>query len=156
MLDRFSRNETAQALRHFASGQITNDDMEWRIPGSSDRSVSAIHGYAWLLFDDLNEHKAKGKHVLDKANKQTVARCVLFLRSEETYTYPPFTFLKELDFKTFAKALLNIFTFGMFLKLLPEYDDFENHGDTSVWPFENKEQLERVVLESSLKNKALL
>jgi hypothetical protein len=149
MIDRTPRKQMANAIRGFATGRITNDEMESRYPQSNDPVIFAIEGYAWTLFDDLKVHRARGRHKLSKSEKKTIARCILFLKSDEQYEYPHFNPYGAtlLDGATLLAPFLfafNVFTLGLFHKSNQRNDPIEEAGDTSVWPFVSRKQLGRV------------
>lgn len=61
MIHRDSRNRLAEALRHYVSGRITNDELDdvevdWR-----DRGAVAVKQMAWQLYDDLRTHYVEGE-----------------------------------------------------------------------------------------------
>lgn len=66
MVDRESRNRLAGALRHYVSGQITNDELDAVVVDWRDRGAVAVSQMAWYLYDDCYTHKAKGSHYLHK------------------------------------------------------------------------------------------
>jgi len=79
----------AEALRHLASGTITNIEFEnWVSDGPEDRAVREIDSFAWMFYDDFTEHKLRGRHRLSKFQRQVFARCVIFLRTDLEYEYP--------------------------------------------------------------------
>ena len=50
MIDRVARKQTAQAIRHFATGQITNKDFIKRYPTSGkDPAIWALDDTVWCL-----------------------------------------------------------------------------------------------------------
>jgi hypothetical protein len=56
VIHRDSRDRLAEALRRYASGHISNDELDevevdWR-----DRGAVAVKGMAWRLYDDTREH----------------------------------------------------------------------------------------------------
>jgi hypothetical protein len=62
-IDRAAGTTLAGAVRHFGSGQITNDEFESRIPLTTEANLHDIfmHG-VWPLYDDLHEHKLSGNY----------------------------------------------------------------------------------------------
>jgi len=85
MISRDSRNNLALALRQYASRIATNDDLDSVTVDRRDRGAVAIKDAAWFLYDDLYTHKATGRNTLDSEQKNGIARCVLFLHSDEEY-----------------------------------------------------------------------
>jgi len=66
MIHRESRDELALALRRYVSGQIHNDQLadvgvDWR-----DRGAVYVYDMAWQLYNDMEQHYAKGKYSLDE------------------------------------------------------------------------------------------
>jgi len=50
------------------------------------------HGKAWQLYDDMFRHRADGPHALAKDDRRSVARWVLFLRTDIEYSWPNYDF----------------------------------------------------------------
>jgi len=49
MIDRIARRQAAELLRHFAAGQITNDQFEDQFPKvSGDAAVGTMGSQAWF------------------------------------------------------------------------------------------------------------
>ena len=90
MVDREARDTTAEALRHFASGQITNFDFEDRFPESKDPVIFAIESSIWFYHCDLKEHKMAGDWELPNEMKKHIHRWIMFLHSDEEYQWPQF------------------------------------------------------------------
>src|SRR5690242_5306894 len=106
MIDAPSRRNLAEALRHLASGQISNDEYEERTAfQSSDRAVPEIWSAAWTLYSDLRTHRSTGKDALTGESKEAVARCILFLHSDLSWEWPPTRI-------SLVTLLCNIGTFG--------------------------------------------
>ena len=130
MVDRQARNQLAEALRALASGLITNDKFEDRVPrGSKDPAVWSIFtDGAWLLYSDLKEYRLKGKNALSPEVKHHIARWVLFLRTDKPYEWPRFS-----RFQTFVFLLLGLATLGLSTRLFRKR--YSKRGDIEVWPF---------------------
>ena len=84
-----ARAQLAEAMRQLASGLITNDEFERRVPkpDSDDPTVLELYRFAWGFYDDLYPHRMRGRHRLSKLQRRVFARCVLFLRSGLPYEY---------------------------------------------------------------------
>lgn len=142
MIDPESRSKLAQALRHYASGLITNwqlDDVEGK---RDDAGVEAIKGMAWLYYDDNHKHFASGKHALTREEKREFCRWILFLHSGLEYKWPDFNFYSGGE-----DPILNFLTFGKYnrhqnRKMEEEWAAFAACGDFSVWPFSTKEEFD--------------
>ena len=140
MIHRESRDRLAETLRHYVSGQITNDDLDdvsvdWR-----DRGAIAVHQMAWRLYDDNSQHKATGKHYLDRKARRQIARWILFLHSDQEYYWPEYSFIQIINWP------LNVLTFGWWERMKKrKWDQFLEAGDFDVWPFCRKEELQKAI-----------
>ena len=56
MIDRDSRNRLAEAFRQYASGRITNDDLDAVAVDWRDKGAAAVKLQAWSLYSDLKKH----------------------------------------------------------------------------------------------------
>jgi hypothetical protein len=127
-VDRQSRHRYAELLRHFAAGQLTNDQYEdatEHLMRSEDLALRELWWTMWSTYDDLREHRLTGEYKLPPEGRATVARMVLFLHSDLPYEWPvPWRFLG---------MLLNVCTLGLwgFLSRRQGNDDIV----WSVWPF---------------------
>ena len=145
MIDRDSRDRLAEALRHYVSGQITNDDLydveiDWR-----DRGAKAVWAMAWGLYDDNYQHKATGPHYLGKNARREITRWIAFLYSDEEYTWPEYNLIRIVNWP------LNLLTFGWWERMKESrWKQFLEAGDTEVWPFCKKQDLERISREPRL------
>jgi len=130
MIHRQSRNNLSQALRQYASGRITNDDLEaievdWR-----DRGAVAVQEVAWFLYDDTHQHTATGKYSLDATQRREIAKYVVFLHTNHEFIWPEYSFINPVGF------LLNIFTFGWWRKKQRyRWQQYSEAGDIDAWPF---------------------
>src|SRR6476646_6420505 len=88
MIDREARDQLAEQLRRLIGGLITNDEFEIRIRHSADRAVHEIYLEAWGTYDDLHEHKLQGKYKLTPEAKEFMARCILFLKTDQPWPWP--------------------------------------------------------------------
>ncbi|TLY21350.1 MAG: hypothetical protein E6K64_11985 [Nitrospirae bacterium] len=128
MIDREARNKLTELLRRLVSGQITNYQFGDSFPlNTRDEACWAVRDQAWMLYDDLSEHRLVGRNAVSKPNKRIVARSILFLYSDLEYEWPvhPCVGLKRL--------IAAIFTFG----ILPRHFDrkWQAAGEFHVWPF---------------------
>lgn len=82
------RHEYALLLRRFMAGRMTTDSYEsayCRIASTHepDAAAQSIFDVAWHLYSDLLPHRMTGRHRPDRETRRLVARCILFLRSQE-------------------------------------------------------------------------
>ncbi len=127
MIDRVSRDKTAELLRHFISGQLTNFDFEEEMSSSKDAVISEIYDSIWLFYDDFTKHKMKDDWALPKETKTLMARWIMFLYTNEEYKWPKFRFagIRPLQHNWISRLLKK-----------PEKErKFMECGEYSVWPF---------------------
>jgi hypothetical protein len=132
----------AMGIRRLASARITNLEFEDQLPAevwsSRDAGVQAIRWAAWMLYDDLREHRLDGLHALGRLGRRQVARWILFLKSEEEYRWP--------QLPLWLRLLLlpaNLLTFNFIGRALRRWLD--RGGDTEVWPFMRRSDLMRAI-----------
>jgi hypothetical protein len=131
MIDPRSRTVLARCLRHLAAGVITTDEFERRVPhNSTDRAVEAIAKAAWFLYDDLREYRLRGRHRLPKSERESVARCILFLASELPYEWPV---ERASITRGVAHLLGNILTFGVLARR--RVRSWRRLPNSDLWPF---------------------
>jgi len=135
VIDRHARDKLALALRRYAAKRITNDELEdavgWR---SEDRGVTAVQDMAGQLYDDMFSHRADGPHALAKDNRRSVARWVLFLRTDLEYSWPNYDFRQSGT--SLDRFLADLFTAGRWSKKKHrDWESFLGVGDFEVWPF---------------------
>ena len=140
MIHRESRNILAEALRHYVSGQITNDDLDCVDVDWRDRGAVVVKEMAWQLYDDNYTHKARGNHNLDRKARKEIARWIAFLYSDTEYIWPEYSFIQIINWP------LNLITFGRWEKMKRrKWEQFLEAGDFDVWPFCRREELEAVL-----------
>lgn len=92
-VDREVRNRLALALRRLATGRMLNYDFDDRYyarwKSSPDLAVSEIAKFAWGLYSSDRACLLKGRYALSPEQKGTVARAILFLRTDHEYQWPP-------------------------------------------------------------------
>ena len=139
MIHRESRDRLAQALRQYVSGRLTNDDLEsveidWR-----DRGAIAVSQMAWGLYDDMSQHRATGKHYIERKHRSEIARWIAFLYSDDEYLWPEYSFIQIVNWP------MNLITLGWWEKMKRRrWEQYLEAGDFSVWPFCSKQELARV------------
>ena len=139
MVDRKVRDKFAELLRHFVSGQITNNAFEDQIPFSSkDLSIFEIWWLAaWPLYDDFDEHTLTEEYSVSHEERREIAKCVLFLKTDQEYQWPRHSTLKQ-----FLGDLRYLVSFGR----VPVYSRKElldaAAGNLEAWPFMRLKDLE--------------
>lgn len=155
MVDIDRRKKLAFHLRQLAVGLTTNDDFEnavieeitdgW-LPEQYYRSKTATNDdpiiipmleLCWGLYDDTRRHKLIGSSKLSPEALKVIARCILFLRSNQEYKWPYFNVKPNFSLIDFLLAIL---TFGYNLKSIRDdqeqfYLEWQDLGDFDVWPF---------------------
>ena len=135
MIHRASRRRLALALRRYAAGHTTNNDLDsvdvdWR-----DRGAVAIAGMAWRLYDDSFTHRAVGRHALNRELRRTVARWVVFLHSDEEYLWPEYNFVEV------SSGMGSILTLGWWGRhKARRWQEFTEAGQFEHWPFISRDQ----------------
>ena len=102
-----------------------------------DPAIRAVWSRAWFLYDDLREHRFRGKLRLPLEARREMARWVAFLKSDAEYQWPIKGFL------SLSGCLLRILTLGLvgyFVR--SKYQDI---GDWSIWPFWTRQQMSQAL-----------
>ncbi|TWU27829.1 hypothetical protein [Bythopirellula polymerisocia] len=95
MIDRSQRDKLSQDLRRLVTGRMSNDDFDdvyyEEYESSYDVAVREIGGFGYGLYssDVLFPYRLKGRHRVSVDVRQMACRCVLFLRSDREYKWPP-------------------------------------------------------------------
>ncbi|MCK4871635.1 MAG: hypothetical protein KAS72_02810 [Phycisphaerales bacterium] len=145
MIHRESRDKLAEALRHYVSGQITNDDLDDIELDTRDRGAVAVQGMAWHLYDDLEQHKATGRHAISRDGRREISRWIAFLYSDQEYIWPEYSFIQ------IANWPMNFITFGWWEKMKrKKWEQFLEAGNFEAWPFCSKDELQRIVKKPKL------
>lgn len=136
MIDRRARNILAEEVRHFVAGLTDNFTFDDRVFNftTKDTGVSNIRHEMWLIYDDFSRHKLKGKWSLTIQDKAVAARCILFLKTNLEYRWPP----KQSLFQSFVRLL----TFGLTSNFFEK--KWKASGSWEVWPFFTLEEFEAV------------
>jgi hypothetical protein len=138
MIDRFARNQAAEAIRHFATGQITNWQFIKQYPTSrKDPAIWALDDTVWCLYDDFRTHTLIGKDALTKEGKKEVARWLTFLYSDEEYLWPR---IGRPGLRRDPEPWLLSWLFGFGPG---RWKRFKASGDYDVWPFIKREDFDR-------------
>jgi hypothetical protein len=137
MIDRNSRDKLALALRRYAAKRITNDELEDAVDHSQDRGIAAIQDMAWRLYSDMFCHRADGPYTLNKGTRRTMARWIIFLRTDYEYSWPDYDFRQPEN--SLDQFVRDFFTAGHSSKKKRQrWQDFVGAGDFEVWPFLHK------------------
>lgn len=140
MIDRPSRDRLAEALRHYVSGQITNDDLDAVAVDWRDRGEVAVHQMAWGLYTDTYQHRATDAHAIPPEIRRDIARWIAFLYSDREYVWPEYSFLQIIN------VPMNILTFGWWERIKKrKWEQFVEAGDIRVWPFCSKDELKAIL-----------
>lgn len=164
MVDRERRKKLALHLRHFSVGLITNDEFEEAIMDevsngsylhhyyqteeakNTDPIILTMLEYCWLLYDDTKNHKLTRSYKLSDKDLKIIARCILFLHSENEYEWPYFDLINPSIKASFKESLLSFLTFGIYQtkkdEQLPSYEEWKKLGHYDVWPFFKKTDYE--------------
>lgn len=133
MIDRTSRDQLAELLRHLAAGQISSGEFHDRRPRSNDLAVREVIEQAWLLCRDLPEQKVSGRKKVPRDSRGEVSRWILFLETDREYEWPALSsWARVLGF------IPSVITFGLFWS--PYRFWFKRQGDFRVWPFLDEQQ----------------
>ncbi len=137
MVDRHARDIAADAVRDFMQGSISNKEYERRFPRTKDDPAFwAIYSNLWFCYSDVSEHTLTGKYALNDEGRALVNRCVLFLRSDLEFQWPPPKFRLRYGF-------LRLIGLGRVVKRWEEED--MGVGDIEVWPFLRKADYEEAI-----------
>jgi len=132
MVNRHARDTAAEAIRDFMNGSITNREYERRFPTArGDPALWAIHTALWSGYSDVSEHTMTGKYALTDEGRAIVERCVVFLRSDLEFQWPPPKF-------RLLYGILRVLGLGRVVKRWEDED--MSIGDREVWPFLKKAQ----------------
>ena len=136
MLDREARNKGVRVISEFKNGAISNKEYERRYPTSAgDLALAEIFNQIWFLYSDIRKHTLNGKYALNPENSALVERCVLFLRSNAEFKWPPQRIHRW-------QAFLRIVGLGMKAAK-------SAMGDENIWPFFEKVEYEQALKDGS-------
>ena len=141
MIDRGARDQVALALRQFASGRLTQNELYARtrhVKKSQDRGVATLAEAIYWQFLNLGPNRLIGRHALALEARRHIARWVLYLRSNEPYVWPE----RGPSLGDIGRALL---TLGR--SWITKSVQWSQTGDESSWPFVSRQQLARVAAE---------
>ena len=138
MLDRKARDKAAELLRQFASGRITNFELENRWPTSKDPAIHGLDSTIWCFYDDFKEHKLQGPFALAPEMRRVIARWVIFLHTNEPYQWPNIAYpgVRPLHRSWITRRL------GLLNLITRKEQRFINAGAFEVWPFISAQSFE--------------
>jgi len=138
MVDRKARDKFAELLRHFIAGRITNEEFDDQVPlPSKDLAIKEIWWIATSPFFSDIEYTLTEEYRASDDERREIAKCVLFLKTDQEYQWPRHSTLKEL-----MRDLRYLVSFGRArwysAKELLDTTD----GDLEAWPFIGLKDLE--------------
>jgi hypothetical protein len=143
-IDVQARRLSAEIYRHFASGRLSNDELENSLPSSREWAIDDLWFRGiWPLYDDFYEHRLTGPHRLTPERRRYVARIVLFLRGDRPYRWPRTTGLASL-----GGLLVGLLTLGIYR--MPSRRWRECGGEEAVWPFFSQAEYEEALRRPTL------
>lgn len=151
MVDRVARARATQLLRNFISGKVTNDEFEDGCPQTQDRAIHAIWETAWVLYDDLSEHRLTGQHRLTTDMRRICVRWLLFLYSDLDYEWPDIR-LPGIDPATRIQQSRwrRLLGFPQAAVTSEVADKFLASGHYPVWPFASIKNYRQALLNPRL------
>jgi len=160
MVDKERRKKLAFHLRQLSVGLISNDDFEgaimedvtdgWlpeqyyrsKIAKSEDEDliIRPMLELCWGLYDDTKNHKLIHAYKLSNENLNIIARCILFMHSDNEYEWPYLDTKNPILNFSLQDLILSILTLGHHYrnhreKQLISYYEWQKLGDYKVWPF---------------------
>ena len=165
MIDTERRKKLAFHLRHLSVGLITNDDFESNLMEDvtngwlpeqyyrakeakfDDHIIQPMLELCWGLYDDTRQHKLKGFDKLSDESLKIIARCILFLHSDQEYKWPYFDTNNPLLKFSFTEVVISILTLGQYYRDKRKehhqaYLEFQKLGNFDIWPFLNIDEYE--------------
>jgi hypothetical protein len=163
MVDENRRKLLASHIRYLSTGQITNDEFEERVIDdvtygwlpeqhylskeiqSDDSAIRPVLEMSWCLYDDTRNHTLKGIDSLSKFAIKEIARCMLFLQSDNEYTWGYIDLTNPIMRFLFNDTMKSFLTFGQHYRddkqtRNQEFEQLKKSVDFELWPFKNKEE----------------
>lgn len=174
MVDTKKRKILSTHLRHLSTGQITNEVFEEKVMNditygwlpeqyyrsnksqTDDPVIQPVLELAWFLYDDTRKHRLKGNDAPSDFTIKEIARCILFLQSDQEYTWDYVDMTNPIMRFSFKDIMKSILTFGQHYRVAKqtreqEYEQLKKSGDFELWPFKTKAKYEE-----QLKNQLFL
>ena len=143
MIDRKARDRAADLVEQFWNGAISNRELERLWPDSDDRALLAVEVLVWTLYDDFKTHKVNPAYKSDPKLSKIVANCIAYLRSDEEYTWPHFSTLKDTNTYPMWAVVASMGVLGLWNRFAKDREkqywaEMRSHGDVEAWPFLKK------------------
>lgn len=141
MIDRRARDQAANAVAAFWSGEITNRQLEERWPDSRDRAVIAVESFIWLLYDDFKRHRVCDADRGDANISIRIHACLDFLRSSQEYAWPHLAtpnYNQPIYPRWKVVASLGLLAISNYFAARSSeryWREMNAAGDVSAWPF---------------------
>jgi hypothetical protein len=132
MIDEIARRKAHEILSQWRNGEISNFAMEDRWPVSIvDGCIAAIKDRIWLLYDDGDDSRLN-LECLSKPEQDLIERSICFLKSNEEYEYPKFSY------ETGNLHFWQRWSWAQGSKIEKAIRQFESQIDVSIWPFSSR------------------
>lgn len=147
MIDKQGRRIASDLVRNFSAGEISNEEFETQWPiGSKDAGLSAIARQLWSSYSDLRTHTLSKKYSLNDEEKSLYERCVIFLESDEEYSWPEYQgfTIEGLGWPLLILTLGLLFPLDILIRRRNRQARIlmSNAGDIEVWPFLRRNRYE--------------
>lgn len=165
MVDTERRKKLAFHLRHLSVGLITNDEFEDNLSEDvtngwlpeqyyrakeailDDQIIQPMLELCWGLYDDTRQYKLTRSDKLSNESLKVIARCILFLHSDQEYKWPYFNTNSPLMRFSFKEIVISILTLGHYYRTnrkeqLQSFIEFKKLGNFDIWPFFFQEDYE--------------
>ena len=166
MIDLDRRKKLATHLRRFVAGQITNDEFEELLMNdvtyghlpeyyyltkectNDDPVIRPMVEMAWGLYDDTRNHTLTGTYTLNSYARKQIARYVLFLTSDQPFTWEYFNIRHSLllmSLKDFLKCFMTRGVSYLQFELIREQklEAIKSTGDYEYWPFKTVQDFKK-------------
>lgn len=92
MVDRAARDKLADDLTALIDGRMkTGKFTALGLEDASDHALVEAWRFGWALYsDDVGPSRLSGRHAVKAADREIAERCVLFLKTDLAYAWPPF------------------------------------------------------------------
>jgi hypothetical protein len=165
MVDSEKRRKLAFHLRHISVGVISNDEFEINIGEDvthgwlpeqyyrskeskiDDSIILPMLELCWGLYDDTRHHYLTGGDKLSPESLKVIARCILFLLSDQEYEWPYFDSNSPFFKFSLAEIVICILTLGQYYRVKRKekeeaFLEFQTLGNFDIWPFFKLEDYE--------------